>query len=211
MAFARGAQRIYLSSIRDPINVLHVSGEALRRAMDVPAGFLPSQNTGSTDVSIGAPPTPDYRLLAGNRIPIRDGQLGDVTRFGPSVNPDGRPTFVATLILEPFRAYPGLIRDGKALTAYKNEQVSRDAFDVLPITDQMQWIDSSRGTIPSNCNAIVGGHELESPLYHALAKTGDQWTLGWTSGQYSSTEGAWFVTEDGIVPLSSGYKVLCWK
>ncbi|KAK4046405.1 hypothetical protein OIO90_006576 [Microbotryomycetes sp. JL221] len=145
---------------------------------------------------------------AGSRIMIRNSQIGDVSRFGPSFNGAGTPTYVVSTLIGG-GVHPGMLRDGVASASYGGATQTTADFDVLPLTDQMEWVDASKGDIPAGRRGIVGGYESSgATLYHAIAQFNNVW-VGGKSGY--TFLGAAFPQNGGEKIIPSGYKVLCWK
>ncbi|KAG8708633.1 hypothetical protein FRC09_001121 [Ceratobasidium sp. 395] len=86
--------------------------------------------------------------------------------------------------------------------------VAAKRYDILPITNDMEWVPGQGGVIPYGKTPVEGGYEGQNTLYHAYAviqgvkvpgKTGSH--LGGANIGYGGRE----------MTLPNNYFVLCWR
>lgn len=97
----------------------------------------------------------------------------------------GQPIYVVSAILgtsvHPGKAGPHLYPAVRiSLGGY---EVSHDGrFDLLPITPDMAWLETSKGDVPKDYEPVQGGYEEGGQqLFHALAKLQGCWIPGKTA------------------------------
>ncbi|KAK4046483.1 hypothetical protein OIO90_006554 [Microbotryomycetes sp. JL221] len=148
---------------------------------------------------------------AGIRLPVRYGRLGNVEKLDTSVKTGQRPSYVATVLFNAGQhAQPGKLESGVATAGYGGLAVKGPFFDVLEITSDMRWVTASGGTVPTGCDPIRGGYEANlEPLYHALAKFGNNYIAGKTGPSLTPYGGATFAWQGGEANRDSGYEILC--
>ncbi|ORY55161.1 hypothetical protein BCR35DRAFT_322725 [Leucosporidium creatinivorum] len=165
---------------------------------------------------MSAPP-PAYQSAvpaAGIRVPTSttssfpQGQLGPA----PFNDLDGSPVYVCSALLESGErgVHPGKAVRGQCMISYGGAEVAHvGRYDILPITEAMEWVPTSRGQIPKGRRPVEGGfEETGAHLFHALvhidgvhvpAKTGEH--LGGANAPWGGAE----------VVHTENYEILCWR
>ncbi|KAK4049295.1 hypothetical protein OIV83_004232 [Microbotryomycetes sp. JL201] len=150
----------------------------------------------------------------GNRVAIRNGVLGDQTRFGPSLDPDS-PLYIATLILGGDLYVPGSLSDsissGSAEAPYGGARQTSNNFDLLPFTSDMRWVDATRGQTPAGCIPVVGGQEGYDVVYHGRKIYDNRVTLGKCGAYLTQYGGAFFSPGSDEIAAGDDYQMLCWN
>ncbi|BGP58591.1 hypothetical protein JCM8202v2_006260 [Rhodotorula sphaerocarpa] len=89
------------------------------------------------------------------------------------------------------------------------EQPHHGRFDVLPITENMEWVPAGYGELPKGRRPVEGGFESNGGhLYHALATIEGVQVPGKTGSHLHGANFPWSGVE---VVYECGYSVLCWK
>ncbi|KAG8727436.1 hypothetical protein FRC12_022504 [Ceratobasidium sp. 428] len=88
------------------------------------------------------------------------------------------------------------------------EHVHHGRYDVLPITDDMEWVPASGGVNPDGRMPVEGGHEGGGRLYHAYAEI-DGIKIPGKSGRHLG--GANIGHDRREIIVRNSYFVLCWK
>lgn len=120
----------------------------------------------------------DPRPPSGHRILLRtDAQFPPARAYGPSlsIDSDGRPVYIGSALFDravhPCKIVPHLEPTPVHVPYGAGEHEHHGSFDLLPIVpEQMEWVTTSYGRIPSGRTPIVGGYEGSGLwLYHAVA------------------------------------------
>ncbi|KAG8779602.1 hypothetical protein FRC12_024054 [Ceratobasidium sp. 428] len=123
----------------------------------------------------------------------------------------GQPVYVASALMgdsvHPCKCVPTL--DSPCQVPYGGgEHAHSGRYDILPITNDMEWVPGQGGVIPYGKTPVEGGYEGQNTLYHAYAviqgvkvpgKTGSH--LGGANIGYGGRE----------MTLPNNYFVLCWR
>ncbi|QRV75509.1 hypothetical protein RhiJN_03524 [Ceratobasidium sp. AG-Ba] len=85
----------------------------------------------------------------------------------------GQPVYVASALMgdsvHPCKCAPYL--EPPCRVPYGGgEHEHRGRFDILPVTNQMEWVPMQGGGVPQGRVPVEGGYEGENPLYHAYAE-----------------------------------------
>lgn len=119
------------------------------------------------------------------------------TRNGPATIP-GK----TTLWKDHTTAYYGL--NGQE---YEHDGVVRLLLD----TRNMHWVRTSKGTIPTGCRPVVGGHintdGMDQELYHCVVWWRGQRIPGYTSPQMGHAAITW---DGSMWYFEDQYELLCW-
>ncbi|KAK4049303.1 hypothetical protein OIV83_004240 [Microbotryomycetes sp. JL201] len=163
----------------------------------------------------------DWSTVSGRCVPpeakkviIRDGDLGDQTRFGPSLDPNS-PLYIATVLVQDDYVVPGSLSDfissGSAQAPLGGDRKTSNNFNLLPFTEDMSWVDASGGQTPAGCTPIVGGVETDNTIYHGRAIYNGAVTLGKCGGYLAQFGGEFFAPGAQEGGASSGYQMSCWN
>ena len=113
---------------------------------------------------------------SGYRIPLDpNSQLPAPDRLGPppAIDSDGStPVFIGSAIfpgsVHPCRIVPSLNPPCRVLFG-GSEVEHHGRYDLLPVTQHMEWVPTKNGAIPPGRRPVEGGYESNgSKLYHAL-------------------------------------------
>lgn len=82
-------------------------------------------------------------------------------------------------------------------------------YDLLPITEDHEWVPTSHGRIPSGRRPVDGGYEQSGErLFHAVAVVQDVSVPGKTAPHLGQANVAFGNQEIGV---EEGYWILCWR
>lgn len=166
-------------------------------------------NTGGVPPIQGAPPS-------GYRIPLSPNeQFPASDRLGrpPATDFDGStPVFIGSAIfpdsVHPCRIVPSpqplcrVLHNG-------SEVEHHGRYDLLPVTQDMEWVPAKHGELPPGRRPIEGGYESNGKkLYHALGFIKGLYVPGKAGGHL---QGAIIPFEGSEYHLAENYSVLCWK
>lgn len=170
-----------------------------------------SQRNLSRERRIPATPVAGFRIPAIGSLKLASFPVLEMC--GPAfADSDGNPVYVCSAILgssvHPGKAGPHYMPPVRFSLAGK-EVVHEGRYDLLPITDEMKWVQASHGNLPEGYSVVQGGYEESSEqLFHAVAKLDDVWVPGKTGIHLS---GAHFAFKGEEIVLLDDYRVLCWK
>ncbi|GJN94746.1 hypothetical protein Rhopal_007838-T1 [Rhodotorula paludigena] len=110
---------------------------------------------------------------AGLRVPCSTDQpVPNEALIGsaPFVDLDGSPVYVASAIMGANAVHPCKVARGLVMVAYGGgEKHHKGRYDILPITEMMEWVDTQYGQIPKGRRPVEGGFEASGQhLFHAL-------------------------------------------
>lgn len=140
--------------------------------------FLPPSQQQSLRVAgnLGGPPTAQNVPPSGYRIPLGPNvQISAPDSLGrpPATDFDGStPVFIGSAIfpnsVHPCKVVPSLSPSCRVL--YGGSEVGHHGrYDLLPITEDMEWVPTEQGEIPAGRRPVEGGYESNgNKLYHAL-------------------------------------------
>ncbi|KAL8278495.1 hypothetical protein RQP46_009185 [Phenoliferia psychrophenolica] len=166
-----------------------------------------------------APPAynqPQATPPAGNRIPASTSeQFPAAALVGPTDFRDlgGEPVWVGSALngksVQPCKVAPHL--HPCARVPYGGQELGHEGrFDVLPITDAMEWVHASNGEIPKGRRPVEGGFEEGGEhLYHALVYVREHELVvpGKTGLHLRAAHAAW----GGGELVVKEYQILCWR
>ncbi|KAM0787247.1 hypothetical protein ACM66B_006483 [Microbotryomycetes sp. NB124-2] len=162
-------------------------------------------------------PPPAYsapsRPAAGLRCPCTTGHVDNVASLGqaPFVDLDGSPVYVVSALLEGGKSvHPAKYVRGQVMVSYGGAEFSHEGrFDVLPITQDMEWVSTAHGRIPKGRQPVEGGFEEDGAhLFHALTNIGEVPVPGKTG---THLNGANFPWGGGEHVVQDNYSILCWR
>lgn len=153
---------------------------------------------------------------SGYRIPLSpNAEFPAPDRAGrpPAVDLNGStPVFIGSAI------FPNSVHPCKIIPSpqplcrvlYDGSEVEHHGrYDLLPITQDMEWVPAKHGELPPGRRPIEGGYESNgNKLYHALGFIRGVQVPG-KAGQH--LRGAVIPFEGGEHHLEENYSVLCWK
>ncbi|KAG9091417.1 hypothetical protein FRC07_011858 [Ceratobasidium sp. 392] len=151
---------------------------------------------------------------SGHRIPCStDENIPEAVFETPTEfrDPEGQPVYVASAIMgdsvHPCKCVPNL--EPPCRVPYGGEEhAHRGRYDILLVTNEMEWVPAEGGVIPYGRAPIEGGYEGENPLYHAYAEINGAKALG-KSGPHLGGANIGFGGQEMAFP--NNYFVLCWK
>ncbi|BGP04009.1 DUF3421 domain-containing protein [Rhodotorula toruloides] len=150
---------------------------------------------------------------AGLRVPCSSAQaFPDPSLTGPAPfrDLDGSPVFVCSVLMAGKSVHPAKVTHGKAMYSYGGvEKHHEGRFDILPITEAMEWVPTSYGQIPPGRRPVEGGFEEGGQhLFHAIM-TIDGVRVPGKTGEH--LHGANFPFGGGEIVQEAGYSILCWR
>ncbi|GAA6014579.1 hypothetical protein JCM11491_004547 [Sporobolomyces phaffii] len=152
--------------------------------------------------------------LAGLRVPCSSANAfptTDLVGKAPFTDLDGGPVFVASALVAGGRSvHPCKVTNGKCMVSFGGgEHHHQGRFDILPITQEMEWVAASYGQIPKGRRPVEGGFEENgSHLFHAVLTIDGVSVPGKTGAHL---HGANFPWGGGERVEEGGYSVLCWR
>ncbi|GAA5997711.1 hypothetical protein JCM5350_008025 [Sporobolomyces pararoseus] len=162
-------------------------------------------------------PPPPYAATvppAGLRVPCSSTTSlpsADLLRKAPFKDLDGGDVFVASALLEGGKSvHPCKVTNGRCMISYGGgEYLHNGRFDILPLTQEMEWVPASYGQIPKGRRPVEGGFEENgNHLFHAVMTIDGIQVPGKTGVHLS---GANFPWNGGERVEEVGYSILCWK
>ncbi|POY72740.1 hypothetical protein BMF94_4147 [Rhodotorula taiwanensis] len=156
--------------------------------------------------SVTAPP-------AGLRVPCSTTAAFPTDMAGPAPlkDLDGSPVWVASaLFMDGSAVHPCKVARGRVMISFGGvERDHKGRYDILPLTDNMEWVTAGYGEVPKGRRPVEGGFESNGEhLYHALA-TIDGVQVPGKSGKH--LHGANFPWSGVEMVYECGYSILCWK
>ncbi|KAK4053320.1 hypothetical protein OIO90_003932 [Microbotryomycetes sp. JL221] len=150
---------------------------------------------------------------AGLRVPCTTGHVDNKAALGqaPFVDLDGAQVYVCSALLEGGKSvHPAKYVRGQVMVSFGGSEFKHEGrFDVLPITQDMEWVATSHGRVPKGRRPVEGGFEENgSHLFHAMTLIGEVPVPGKTG---SHLNGANFPWGGGEHVVSEHYSILCWK
>ncbi|KAG8693007.1 hypothetical protein FRC08_009381 [Ceratobasidium sp. 394] len=113
---------------------------------------------------------------SGHRIPCATGENISERVFEiPTEFRDlgGEPVYVASALMDgsvhPCKCVPRFERPCRVPYG-GGEYEHHGRYDVLPITNDMEWVETQGTVIPYGRTPVEGGYEGQNPLYHAYAE-----------------------------------------
>lgn len=88
------------------------------------------------------------------------------------------------------------------------EHEHKGRYDILPVTNEMEWVPASRGQVPNGRQPVEGGYESGNKMYHAFATVQGIKTPGKTGGGLGGANIP-FGGEEHV--FTDGYSILCWR
>ncbi|KAM0753981.1 hypothetical protein T439DRAFT_322869 [Meredithblackwellia eburnea MCA 4105] len=155
---------------------------------------------------------------AGNRIPASTTNdfPHELSGTPPCLDLGGQPVYVASALMgtksvQPCKAAPHL--DSPCRVPYGGQEISHSGrFDILPITEMMEWVLASNGELPKGRRPVEGGYEENGEhLFHALVPINGHDNVvapGKTGPHLRAAHVAW---NGGEMVVRENYKVLCWR
>ncbi|KAG8768114.1 hypothetical protein FRC12_005764 [Ceratobasidium sp. 428] len=86
--------------------------------------------------------------------------------------------------------------------------VAVERYDILPITNEMEWVPGQGGIIPYGRTPVDGGYEGQNTLYHAYATIQGVKVPGKTASHLGGANIGYGGRE---MTLPNNYFVLCWR
>ncbi|KAG8768113.1 hypothetical protein FRC12_005763 [Ceratobasidium sp. 428] len=123
----------------------------------------------------------------------------------------GQPVYVASALMDnavhPCKCVPHL--EPPCRVPYGGgEHGHYGRYDILPVTNDMEWVPGEGGVIPYGRTPVEGGYEGEHALYHAYAEVSGVKVPGKAGSHLGGANVAFGGRE---VAFSNNYFVLCWK
>ncbi|KAG9121577.1 hypothetical protein FRC07_002413 [Ceratobasidium sp. 392] len=158
------------------------------------------------------PPTGSGTGASGQRIPVSTADAFPAQAAGPYapfVDSAGQPVYVGSALVDGSNVQPARITPSGVFIAVNGAEVTHNGrYDLLPLTDAMEWVPASSGTPPPGKRLVEGGIENGSPLYHAAARVNSVLLPGKTGPAI----GGALIPANGIAThVAQGYYVLAWK
>lgn len=130
----------------------------------------------------------------------------------PFADYGGEPVYVGSAI------FPNSVHPGKLVPSLEppcrvpyggGEYEHHGRYDLLPITPEMEWVQTEHGLIPQGRRPVDGGYEEGGQrLYHAVAKISGIDVPGKTAPHLNGANIP-FGGEEHVV--TQGYWILCWR
>ncbi|QRV75527.1 hypothetical protein RhiJN_03542 [Ceratobasidium sp. AG-Ba] len=148
---------------------------------------------------------------SGRRVPVAAGEAFPRDSAGPAPPFiwEGEPAYVGSALLgdqsvQPCRITPSRV----SMVINGDEAIHSGRYDLLPLTDAMEWVPASGGAVPLGRQVVEGGFECGSPLYHAAARVNGTFTPGKAGPAIGGAQ----IPANGRAKFSEDeYYVLCWK
>ncbi|CCO28691.1 hypothetical protein BN14_02689 [Rhizoctonia solani AG-1 IB] len=120
-----------------------------------------------------------------------------------------QPVYVGSALINGTNVQPCRITPSGCFIASDGTETSHTGrYDLLPLTDAMQWVPASGGAPPAGKRVVEGGIENGSSLYHACARVNSVMLPGKAG---AAIGGAQIPAAGGAHFFSQDYFVLCWK
>ncbi|SCZ96533.1 BZ3500_MvSof-1268-A1-R1_Chr8-2g10272 [Microbotryum saponariae] len=157
----------------------------------------------------GAPPP-----AAGLRIPLTTVSAfpsPDLVGAAPFHDLDGSGVWVASALMENQSVHPAkVVRDGRVMVSYGGAEIAHQGrYDVLPITNQMEWVPAAHGQVPKGRRVVEGGFEEDGNHLHHAVTTIQGVQVPGKAGAH--LKGANFPFGGGEHVVQDGYQLLCWR
>ncbi|SCV67356.1 BQ2448_6002 [Microbotryum intermedium] len=162
----------------------------------------------------GAPPP-----AAGLRIPLTTVSSSfpspDLVGTAPFHDLDGSGVWVASALMENQSVHPAkVVGDGRVMVSYGGTEIAHQGrYDVLPITNQMEWVPAAYGQVGQRSFRKVaelsrGFEEDGNHLHHAVTMIQGVQVPGKAGAHLN---GANFPFGGGEHVVQDGYQLLCWR
>ncbi|GAA6019737.1 hypothetical protein JCM10207_009247 [Rhodosporidiobolus poonsookiae] len=150
---------------------------------------------------------------AGLRVPTSTtSAFPPIQQTGPApfADLDGSPVWVASALVGSNSVHPCKVARGKCMISYGGaEKHHQGRYDILPITQDMEYVEASYGKLPKGRRPVEGGFEQGGQhLFHALTTINGVQVPGKT-GEH--LHGANFPWGGGETVKEVDYRVLCWR
>lgn len=182
-----------------------------------PSVYPPSQQQPFRAVGeAGGLPSTENVPPSGHRVPLSpNDHFPTPDRLGqpPATESGGSiPVYIGSAIfpdsVHPCRIVPSLNPPCRVL--YGGGEVEHHGrYDLLPITQDMEWVPTKLGELPPGRRPVEGGYETNgNKLYHALGPVKGTYAAG-KAGQH--LRGAIIPFEGNEHHVQENYSVLCWR
>ncbi|GAA5982695.1 hypothetical protein JCM11641_002340 [Rhodosporidiobolus odoratus] len=133
----------------------------------------------------------------------------DLVGEGSFMDKDASPVWVASALVGN-SVHPCKVARGVCMYSYSgSEKHHKGRYDILPLTEQMEWVAAEGGHLPKGRRPVEGGFEEGGQhLFHALATIDGVQVPGKTA---EHLRGANFGYGGVEHVKQSGYQVLCWR
>lgn len=175
----------------------------------------PSQQQPFHAVAGGVPSTQNVPP-SGHRVPLSpNDHFPTPDRLGPPPATDSGgsiPVYIGSAIfpdsVHPCRIVPSLNPPCRILYG-RGEVGHHGRYDLLPVTQDMEWVPAKLGELPPGRRPVEGGYESNGDkLYHALGSVQGAYVLG-KAGKH--LRGAIIPFGGNEHHVQENYSVLCWK
>ncbi|KAG8769861.1 hypothetical protein FRC12_004683 [Ceratobasidium sp. 428] len=158
------------------------------------------------------PPTGPGTGASGQRIPASTTEPFPAQAAGPAppfVDSTGQPVYVGSALVDGSNVQPCRITPSGVFFAANGAEVPHNGrYDLLPLTDAMEWVPASGGAPPPGKRLVEGGIENGSPLYHAAARVNSVFV----PGKAGPALGGALIPANGTANhFAQDYYVLSWK
>ncbi|KAB5596171.1 hypothetical protein CTheo_443 [Ceratobasidium theobromae] len=120
------------------------------------------------------PPTGPQTGASGQRIPCSTTDPFPAQAAGPEApfkDSSGQPVYVGSALVGDANVQPCRITPAVCYIAVNGVETQHSGrYDLLPLTDAMEWVLASGGAPPPGKRVVEGGVENGSPLQHACAR-----------------------------------------
>ncbi|CUA71896.1 hypothetical protein RSOLAG22IIIB_09897 [Rhizoctonia solani] len=175
-------------------------------------GGAPATGAGPAPTIPTNPSTGPETGASGQRIPCTTTDTFPAQAAGPAppfVDSTGQPVYVGSALINGTNVQPCRITPAGCFIASDGvEAPHAGRYDLLPLTDAMEWVPASGGAPPSGKRVVEGGIENGSSLYHACARVNSVMLPGKAG---SALGGAQIPAGGAAHFFSQDYFVLCWK
>jgi len=149
---------------------------------------------------------------SGQRIPASTTEPFPSQAAGPAppfVDSTGQPVYVGSALVDPANVQPCRVTPSAVYIAEHGAEVTHTGrYDLLPLTDAMEWLPASGGAPPAGKRLVEGGIESGLPLHHACARV-DSVLL---PGKAGPTLGGAQIPDSGTAHFfAQDYYALCWR
>ncbi|KAJ3573631.1 hypothetical protein NP233_g2307 [Leucocoprinus birnbaumii] len=204
------------SSTLAPMFPSHTQGSPQPPPYAQSPGFPPVNVATKPDQFSPPPMSNNAPPPSGFRVPLRtDSDFPPPEQRGPPVSYDAdktSPVFIGSALFEssvhPCKIGPHL--RPHALVPYGGTEYGHNGrYDLLPfVPQQMEWVHTSYGRIPSGRRPIEGGYEENGgKLYHALVNVNGLMVPGKTGEHLGGAN----VSFGGQELVYQEYEILCWR
>jgi len=175
-------------------------------------GGAPAVGPGLAPTIPSNPSTGPGTGASGQRIPCTTTDAFPAQAAGPAppfVDSTGQPVYVGSALVNGTNVQPCRVTPSGCFIASDGVEVPHTGrYDILPLTDAMEWVPASGGATPSGKRVVEGGIENGSSLYHACARVNSVMLPGKAG---SAIGGAQIPAGGAAHFFSQDYFVLCWK